>query len=149
MPSHEDSIISDFSHPVVPPVIGVSTYETIASMHLMLNANDAYVHSNLGNRQLGLLYPTNTPEMYNTHSEVPFEPPNNLGITLTLGANTMAAQINAANIKHQESKRNWLEYMRTDKALKQQLLQEFNEMYYRTLRNRITGYANITTLNIL
>jgi hypothetical protein len=37
----------------------------------------------------------------------------------------------------------------TDKTLKQQLLAAINDIYYRSLRNRITGYASVTTLTIL
>jgi hypothetical protein len=37
----------------------------------------------------------------------------------------------------------------TDKTLKQQLLAAIDNIYYRSLRNRITGYANVTTLTIL
>jgi hypothetical protein len=43
----------------------------------------------------------------------------------------------------------WKEYLSTDKALKQQLLAAIDDIYYRSLRNRITGYANVTTLTIL
>jgi hypothetical protein len=37
----------------------------------------------------------------------------------------------------------------TDKTLKQQLLAAMDHIYYRSLRNRITSYANVTTLTIL
>jgi ribosomal protein S17E len=39
--------------------------------------------------------------------------------------------------------------MSTDKALKQKILSAIQEMYYITLRNRITGYATVTTRQIL
>jgi hypothetical protein len=43
----------------------------------------------------------------------------------------------------------WSKYLATDKALKQQLLLAIDKMYYKTLRNQITGYATTTTLQIL
>ena len=42
--------------PTVNKIGGKPTYETIAEVHLKLNANSALVQSNLGDGQLGLLF---------------------------------------------------------------------------------------------
>jgi hypothetical protein len=51
--------------------------------------------------------------------------------------------------QHAAPLRIWKEYLSTNKTLKQQLLATIDDIYYRSLRNRITGYANVTTLTIL
>jgi hypothetical protein len=53
-----DHIISEFPHPIIEPIVGTPTSETIATSHLHLNANAASVQSNLEDGQLGLLAPT-------------------------------------------------------------------------------------------
>ena len=40
-----ESIFKDFPHPIINPVIGISTYETLSEVNLNLNANAASVHS--------------------------------------------------------------------------------------------------------
>jgi len=74
-----DKIIETFPHPTITPIIGQPTYESIAELHLKLNANAASVHSNRGNGALGLLFLTIKPEVYSTLSNVPFLPPTNPG----------------------------------------------------------------------
>ena len=50
--------------------MGQLTYETLAEVHLKLNKNAASVHSHLGNGQLGLLFLTIAPAIYNTQSNI-------------------------------------------------------------------------------
>ena len=70
-----DSIVEGFPFPIVQPsIIGEPNYESIAALHLQLNANTASVQSHLGNGVLGLLYFTVSPAVYATLLAVPFVP---------------------------------------------------------------------------
>ena len=75
MTSSTDKIVESFPYPTIPPIIGQPGYDTIAEVHLQLNANAASVQSHLGDGALGLLYLTVTPAVYNTLSLIPFVPP--------------------------------------------------------------------------
>jgi hypothetical protein len=70
-----DKIVDGFPHPMIPPIIGIPTYEAIANLNLHLNANAASVQSNLGDGQLGLLALTISPAIYNALSAIAFVPP--------------------------------------------------------------------------
>ena len=65
-------IVEDFLFPHVSPIIGQPTYDSLAEIHLKVNANKASAHSNLGNGLLGLLYLTISPAVYGTLSTEPF-----------------------------------------------------------------------------
>ena len=57
--------------------------------------------------------------------------------------------IAALDVAHKIQVRIWKEYLAVDKVLKQQLLGCINEMYYRTLPNRHTGYVIMPTREII
>ena len=79
MPSALYKVIDSFPHPTIQPIVGQPTYETLAEVHLKFNTNAASVHSHLGNGQLGLLFLTIYPAIYNTQSNIVFVPPANPG----------------------------------------------------------------------
>ena len=59
MVAEMDPIAEVFPHPLLPPIIGIPTYELIAELHIQLKGNAASVQSNLGDGQPGLLHPVN------------------------------------------------------------------------------------------
>jgi hypothetical protein len=138
-----------FPHPRITPVIGIPIYESIAKINLKLNANAPSIHSNRGDGAHGLLALTINPAVYNTISPDPFLPPENPGAHPILSDNATVAFIAELTWQHTASLRIWKEYLSTNKTLKQQLLAAINNIYYRSLCNRITGYENVTTLTIL
>ena len=144
-----DKIVEGFPHPTITPIIGIPTYESISEIHIRLNSNAASVHSELGNGALGLLALTVTPSVYNTLAGVAFVPPGNPGQNFTIPPGATGHQIAALDTAHKNLVRIWKEYLAVDKALKQQLIGGVNEMYYRTLRNRHTGYAIVSTRDII
>jgi hypothetical protein len=77
MVAEMDPIAEVFPNPLLLPINGIPTYESIAELHIQLKANAASVQSNLGDGQLGLLPLTLPPEVYNTLSAVPFIAPVN------------------------------------------------------------------------
>lgn len=148
MPTDIDKIVDGFPHPTIVPIIGVPTYESIDNLNLQLNANAASVQSNLGDGQLGLLYLTVTPAEYNMLSNVAFVPPTNPVIPV-IAANATPARISTITRVHATRLADFREYLSTDKALKQQVIGAINNMYLRTLRHRVTGFANVTTRQML
>ena len=93
MSSSAEKIVENFPHPTIQPIVGQPTYESLAELHLKLNANAASVHSNRGNGQFGLIYLTLKGEVYATLSAVPFVPPDNPGQNPTVPAGSTVAQI--------------------------------------------------------
>jgi hypothetical protein len=149
MPSDVEHITDGFPHPTVMPITGVPTYESLAELNLQLNANAASVQSNLGDGLLGLLFLTVSVAEYNTLSAVAFIAPVNPGATAVIPAGSTAAQIAVRQRTHRDNLALFREYLATDKALKQQVIGAVNPMYIRTLRHRVTGFANATTLQLL
>ena len=149
MPTEIEKIVEGFPHPNIIPIQGVPTFETIADLNLQLNTNAVAVQSNLGDGQLGLLFLTVSPAEYNTLSKTEFIPPTNPGTTPIIPDGSTGAQISAIIRQHSNDTNVFREYLATDKALKQQVIGAVNTMYLRTLSHRITGFANISTREML
>ena len=149
MTSSIDKIMDSFPNPTISPIVGQPGYDTIAEMHLMLNANAASVQSHLGDGALGLLFLTITPAVYNTISAIPFIPPANPGIAPTIPPGSTGPQIADIRLQHATAMKLYKQYDATDKALKQLLIGAVNDMFIRSLRNRHIGYANVTTLQLI
>ena len=118
MPSSIDKIIESSTHPTILTIVGQPTYETLAKIHLKLNTNAASVHSHLGNDQLGLLYLTVLPDVYNTQSAIAFVPPAKMGPSPTIPDGSTGQQISSIRVQHDMYKKLYREYDSTDKALK-------------------------------
>jgi hypothetical protein len=150
MPSSDiDKVVDGFPHPIIFPINGMPNYEALSDLNLKLNSNASSVHSDLGNGQLGLLALTVSVAVYNTLSNIPFVPPLNPGPTAVIPAIATAAQISNLHRLHTEALARFREYIATDKALKQQLITAIQPMYLRALSHRITGFANVTTRQML
>ena len=150
MPTEIDAIVENFPHPTLTPIEGIPSFASIKTLHLQLNANAASFHSNLGNGQLGLLALVLSQETYNNLSNVPFDIPQNPGPVAIMPAGQIT-QRQASDIRanFDEDKRVYREYHNTDKALKSQLITAVDEMYIKALSHRITGFAQITTRQII
>jgi hypothetical protein len=142
------SVTEGFPHPTLIPITGEPTHATLKKLRMQLSANASSVHSVLGNGILGLLRLTLSEDAYNDRSDIPFIIPTNPGVFVHDRQATQH-QINAAKDEHLELLRVWREYHATDKALRQQLLAAVPDMYYQSLCDEDTGYAAVTTLEIL
>jgi hypothetical protein len=144
-----EALIESFPHPVIPPIQGLPTYKSITEATQLLNANAASVHSELGGGSLGHLSLTISPAVYATLSATPFIAPNNPGAAPVFPENRTAAQINATIRDHTEALRVWREHSNVDAALRQQLIGAVERLYLRTLQHRHTGFANVTTRQLI
>ena len=113
-----EKILENFPHPHIQPIVGQPTYESIAEMHLKLNANADSVHTNLGNGKLGFLYLTVEPSVYNSLSTVVFVPPVNPDLDPIIPTNATGPQIAELRRKHKEKHDEFQKYINTDKAVK-------------------------------
>ena len=92
---------------------------------------------------------TVTTAVYGTLAGVPFVAPTNPGQVFVIPLGSTGPQIAALDANHKIQVRIWKEFLVVEKSLKQQLLRCVNEIYYRTLRNRHTGYAIVSTRDII
>ncbi len=149
MPTDIDNVMDGFPHPIIPPISGMPTYEALQALQLALNANAASVQSNLGNGLLGLLALTVSDAVYNTLSAVAFVAPINPGATAVIPVNATADETANLRYIHTEATKRFKEVHAADKALKQQIIGAVENLYIRTLNHRITGFANVTTRQML
>ena len=146
MTSSTDNIVESFPYPTIPPIVSHPGYDTIAELHLQLNANAASVQSHLGDGTLGLLYLIVTPAVFDTINLDPFIPPANPGTEPTVSAGSTGQVISDVRLQFANATGLHKQYDATNKALKQLLHVAVNDMFFRSLRNRHIRYANITTL---
>ena len=149
MPTAIDKIVDGFPFPTIPPIVGTPTYHTISEVNLKLNSNAASVQSNLGCGILSLLQLTVLPAVYNTLSVTTFVVPINPGSSPDIPANSMGAQITELRYDFDTAAALFNEYDRTDKALRQILLNTVDEIYMRSLRHKYVGYGLTSTRTIL
>jgi hypothetical protein len=149
MPSTIDSIVEGFPFPTVTPIVGEPNYESIAALHLQLNANAASIHSHLGDGRLGLLHLTISPAVYATLSDVAFVPPVNPGPVPLFEDGLTGPQIANVRLEFAENTALYKRYDTADKALKQLLLSAVDDMFVRCLQTQYIGYLNVTTRAIL
>ena len=149
MPTTIDKIVDGFPFPMIPPIIGTPTYNTIAEFNLKLNSNSASVQSNLGCVTLGLLQLTVSPAVHNTLSVTPFVVLVNPGSVPIIPANSTGAQITKLRYAFDTAAAIFDEYDRTDKALRKILLSAVDEMFIRSLRHKYVGYGLTTSRKIL
>jgi hypothetical protein len=149
VPATLSKIVDGFPHPTIPSIVDIPTYDALKYHQLSLNANAASVQFKLGNGLLGLLALTVSPEVHDKLAGEPFVVPINPGPAATFPDALTGAQI--ANIRQDrdELKALFIEYYATDKALKQQIIRAVDKLYLHTLNHRITGFANVTTRQML
>ena len=117
MPTDIDKIVDGFTFPMIPPIVGTPTYNTIAEVNLKLNSNSDSIQSNLGCVTLNLLQLTVSPAVYNTLFAIPFIVPVNPGSVPIVPANCTDVKITKLCYDFDTASALFNEYDRTDKAL--------------------------------
>lgn len=145
-----ESVITAFPHTAIPPIDGPPTFASVNELTTMLKANAASIQSANGGGQLGFLGVMVSAAMYATLSTDPFIVPANPGDTpIPLAAGATSAQINEHFRAHTELLRLFRVYTAVTTALRHQILSAVPDIYLRPLRNRHTGYATVTPLQLL
>ena len=144
-----DAIRESFPFSTIPPQTGQPTYESIRAVHMKLKSNAASIPSTLGGGNHGLLGLILADPVYHTFTGHHFNIPVNPGAVPIIPPGQTAAQIGELVCQHGEALRTYQETQRTDQALKQQILNAFDEMYTRGLRNAHTGYSNVSAFGLI
>ena len=145
-----DTVLSTFPYPTITPIHGVPTFETINNMVNDLKANAATIQTENGGGQLGFLGLMVSATVYATLSNQPFIVPANPGPTpIPPPGHPSAAQLTANIRQHTENLRLFRQYNTVSQALKRQIIEAVDDIYLRTLRNRHTGYASVTLLQLI
>jgi hypothetical protein len=149
MATSVEKLVESFPHPHIPAIEGPPNYETITDVTRLLNANAASIHSKLGGGNYGHLALTISAASYATLSPVAFVPPANPGTTPVIPPLATAAIIGQTVREHDESLRLWRQRNNVNAALKQQLISAISNIYIRTLQDRHTGFANVSTRELI
>ena len=144
-----DKIIDSFPFPTLPNITGEPDYETLSELHTKLNANAASVQTNLGGGTLGHLWLTLKPEVYNTLTNTPFQPPENPGSQPVIPEGATGPATASIRFDFDINSRLFQKYNCVELALKSQLINAVDEVFIQSLRNKYTGYASSSTKDIL
>ena len=114
-----DDIRSVFPEPIVHKIIGEPTCETIKAVHVILKSNVASIPTTLGGGNHGHLGLVLQLALYTVVTGSNFTAPNNPGATPNIPKAATGAQIGAVTRQFHSEIKLYLEYHRTDQALKQ------------------------------
>ena len=144
-----ESIKGLFPHLVIPRQIGAPSYETISDVHTKLKANASSVPTTLGGGAHGHLGLMLGPATYLAITGHNYAIPADPGAQPVIPAGTTRHATDTLVREHATDLRTYQESMRTDQALKQLILDAFDDKYLRGLRNRHTGYSAHTALQLI
>ena len=147
VPTH-DEFIQSFPNSI-SKINGIPTFTTLTTLRNQLKANAASVPSTRGGGNHGDLGLVLSDAIYNTISQTAWTVPAHPGTNPNIPAGTTAHASSRLVREHTESLRQWKEYNSVEAALKKQLTDAIEPIYLRAIRNRHTGYANITLRQIL
>ena len=143
-----ESIRANFPYPIIPREPGLPDFQKINEVHTKGKANCASISATLGGGTHGLLGLGLTPVTYLQLTGHAFRWPQNPGL---LPQNVIGTSAQMAEIarRHNEELRVYRQVVATDLALKSQLLDVFEDIYFRGLRDRHTGFTSITYMEMI
>ena len=133
-----------FPHATLAKVFGEPNYQNIHDVMAKLGDNASAVKTTLGGGNHGLLAVLMTPAEYHNITGQMWVEPVHPGTVPDMAVGTTAVQARNIMNQHNENLRNFDLVNDTRNALKQQLLEAFDELYLLPLRDRQLGYANVT-----
>ena len=139
-----------FTECPLAPLQGIPTYSYLSELNSYMNACTSDVHSNLGCGTLGYLVLSAPPATFALLCATPFVRPVNPGPFFVCPTPTPAAAVLAElSRQFREQLRTFREYYDVDKAIKAKIQTLIPEIYYKTLKNKHTGYSQVRGLDIL
>ena len=114
-----------------------------------LSACAASVHCNLSNSTIGYIVLTAQPASFKIASPTSFVKPVNPVVLVLADPAPSAAVIRTLTRHHTENMRVFNDYHSVDKACKKVIFTQIPEAYFRSFKNKYTGYANVKCLDIL
>ena len=89
------------------------------------------------------------PEVYSIQSKVAFIASTNSGQNTIIPNNTTRPATSEIRQRQKENKDKFIDYNQANKTLKSQLINVVDEIYTRSMRDKYTGHARVTILQIL
>jgi hypothetical protein len=147
--STPDELIAGFPHFSLPKVTGEPTLEDLKVIRRLLNTNAMSVASYEGSgrhEHLGIIM---TNEEYFVIAVDVFPVPANPGPSSAVVAGMTAAVIAETTRLHREATQVYRTYHNVDQAIKKLIIESFDDAYLNALSDRIVGYANCMSLQLL
>ena len=149
MSSSVDTIRSAFEHQTIQPYTGEPDYEAIKSVHDQLKANAAFIPSELGGGKHGLLGLIMSDATYLLVANSSFLFPPNPGLLPTIPTGSTAADTYEMVRQHKVNLTTYREVHNTDRALKQIIIETFDDIYTDDLRDPNIGFTGTTAMALL
>jgi hypothetical protein len=149
MASTPDKLIAGFPHSSLPKVTGEPTFEDLKVIQRLLNTNAMSVTSYKGGGRHGHLGIIMTNEEYFTIAVDVFYVPNNPGPSAAVVTGMTAAVIVETTRLQREATQVYRTYHNVDQAIKKLIIESFDDAYLNALSDKIVGYANCTSLQLL
>ena len=149
MTTSTELILSTFPECLIAPLEGIPMHTYMTEVNGFLNACAASVHCNLGNVTVGYLVLTGQPDSFTITSPTSFVKPVNPGVLVLAEPTPSTDVIGTLTRQHTENMRVFNEYYSVDKSCKKVVFTLIPEAYFRSFKNKYTGYANVKYIDIL
>jgi hypothetical protein len=144
-----DELIVGFPHSSLPKVTGEPPFEDLKVIRRLLNTNAMSVASYEGGGRHGHLGIIMTNKEYFAIAVDVFPVPNNPGPSAAIVAGMTAEVIAEMTRLHKEATQVYHTYHNVDQAIKNLIIESFDDAYLNALSDKIVGYANCTSLQLL
>jgi hypothetical protein len=149
MASAPDELVAGFPHSSLPKVTGEPTFDDLKVIRRILNTNAMSVSSYEGGGRHGHLGIIMTNEEYFAIAVDVFPVPNNPGLSAAVVVGMTEAVIAETTRLHREATQVYRTYHNVDQAMKKLIIEYFDDAYLNALSEKIVGYANCTSLQLL
>jgi hypothetical protein len=147
--STPDELIAGFPHSSIPNITGEPIFEDLKVIRRLLNTNAMSVASYEGGGPHGHLGIIMTNEEYYAIAVDVFPVPKNPGPSAAVVTGMTAAVIAETTQLHQEATQVYRTDHNVDQAIKKLIIESFVDAYLDALSEKIVGYANCTSLQLL
>jgi hypothetical protein len=147
--STPDKLIAGLPHSSLPKVTGEPTFEDLKFIRRLLNTNAMSVASYEGGGRHGHLGIIMTNEESFVIADDVFPVPNNPGPSAAVTAGMTAAVVTETTQLHREATQVYRTYHNFDQAIQKLIIESFNDAYLSALSDKIVGYANCMSLQLL
>jgi hypothetical protein len=147
--STPDELIAGFAHSSLPKVTGEPIFEDLKVIRQLLNTNAMSVASYKGGGCHGHLEIIMTNEEYFAVAVYVFPVPNTPGPSAAVVAGMIAAVITETTRLHKEATQVYRTYHNVYQAIKKLIIVSFDNTYINALSDKIVGYTNCTSLQLL
>ena len=147
MPLNADQLLAVFLHPVLTNIVGDPNLASITLQQSEHNGNLASIKSNLGDGLTGLVVISMKPEIFKTIHPNTFAIPTKpvpAHDPVAIAAASTATKIADLYQAYALESEICSEFVSADQISMKLALDSMSELYYRTLKNAHTGYANVT-----